>query len=455
MISGPPRRRGFCALRRTARAGNRNRPMWLWVYRLLFLPGLLLTAPAQLRRMMRRGGMREGWGERFGYWPELPAKRAGRPRVWVQAVSVGEVLAVENLLAGLAAAGAEVVLSTTTNTGKAVARERYAGRYLMIGYFPVDWVGFVRRAWRRIDPDVMVLVEGERWPECIAEARRRGVPVVAVNARLSDRSFRRMQTLRAMVVPLMRGVTHILPVSAADAARFRELGLGGVVAAPTGNVKLDRAVAEIDEAARAEWRVALGLGREDLILLGASTWPGEEAALVAAWREARAAEIGVRLLLVPRHAERRKEIETLLREEGCSHHFRSRGMAAGEVEVAVADTTGELAQLTRLAAVVFIGKSLPPHGQGQTPVEAAALGRALVWGGEMSNFRVIAQELLAAGAARRVEAAELSAVVGELLRDAAARAAMGQAGRAWQAANRGAVERTLAALRAVLAEVGR
>ena len=110
MISGPPRRRGFCALRRTARAGNRNRPMWLWVYRLLFLPGLLLTAPAQLRRMMRRGGMREGWGERFGYWPELPAKRAGRPRVWVQAVSVGEVLAVENLLSGLAAAGAEVVL---------------------------------------------------------------------------------------------------------------------------------------------------------------------------------------------------------------------------------------------------------------------------------------------------------------------------------------------------------
>ena len=427
--------------------------MVLWVYRVLFVPVLVALAPFQWWHMRRRGGYREAFGERFGGGAVLPAKVGGRPRVWLQAVSVGEMLAVGPILDALIESGAEVVVTTTTSTGYRLARERYAGKVLAIGYFPLDWLPFTRRAWRRIDADVAILTEGERWPEFIAEAARRGVPLVAMNARLSDRSFQRMRRMGPWLAPLWRGITHLLPATEADALRFRELGFAPRAMVVTGNIKLDVAVNEIGPEARSQWRAELGLGTTDSIVLGASTWPGEERAMVAAWQGARAAGHGGRLLLVPRHAERRREIEAELETLGVRYHFRSRGMASDQnIEVAVADTTGELAQLTRLGDVVFVGKSLPPHHAGQTPVEAAALGRPLLFGPAMSNFRVIARELVEAGAAQRVQSAEhLAEWVTRLLSNETERIAMSAAGRSWHQRNRGAVERTMTVLRALLA----
>lgn len=185
--------------------------------------------------------------------------------------------------------------------------------------------------------------------------------------------------------------------------------------------------------------------------MGASTWAGEETALIEAFRAARAQGVECALLLVPRHAERRGEIEELLQASGHSFHLRSRGAATGTVEVAVGDTTGELRQFLQLADLVFIGKSLPPHTEGQTPVEAAALGRAMVFGTGMGNFRAIARELVEQQAVVQVaDAAALRAVVGELLRDPPRRATLGAAAQAWHRANVGAVERTLAEVRRVL-----
>jgi len=163
--------------------------------------------------------------------------------------------------------------------------------------------------------------------------------------------------------------------------------------------------------------------------------------------------VAVALLIVPRHAERRDEIEALLKRSGRTYHFRSRGAMVGEVEVAVADTTGELRQLAQLADLVFCGKSLPPHTEGQTPVEAAALGKAILFGPGMANFRQIARELPACGGAQVVQnEAELAAVGTVLLRDDAKRVAMATAARAWQQANQGAVKRTLEILRAVISK---
>jgi len=190
-------------------------------------------------------------------------------------------------------------------------------------------------------------------------------------------------------------------------------------------------------------------------LLGSSTWSGEEEAMIAALRLTRERGVGCSLLLVPRHAERRIELERMLGKSGLRYHFRSRGAAAGEVDVAVGDTTGELRKLTQLADVVFIGKSLPPHGEGQTPVEAAALGRVIVLGPGMSNFRVIARELDEAGAAVRVATAEeLVATLAGLARDTGKRAALARAAAAWHAKNAGAVGRTLAVVREELAKLG-
>ncbi|MBW8782865.1 MAG: 3-deoxy-D-manno-octulosonic acid transferase [Verrucomicrobia bacterium] len=424
----------------------------IWLYRLLFPPVMVLAAPYYLLRMRRRGGYRSNFSQRFGATPALPAKRPGVKRVWLQAVSVGEMLAIAPLLEGLRADPAvEVYLTTTTSTGYALACERYAALTAGIAYFPIDGWPFSRRAWSRIAPDLVILTEGERWPEHIHQAATRGIPVLAVNARLSDRSFNRMRRFRGLVGALLGGVTRVLAGSALDAERFRSLGFPAERIITTGNIKLDVTIPAISEAEKSALRQELGLG-DAPVLLGSSTWPDEEAAMLKVYQALRSEGQAVRLLLVPRHAERRAEIETLLKGAGVSYHFRSRGAASAPVEVAVGDTTGELRRLTQLAQVVFVGKSLPPHHEGQTPVEAAVLGKPVVFGPALSNFRAIARELRETGAARSVaNAGELAAVVKELWTDAAARARMAAAAQAWHLANQGAVARTLAVIRAELA----
>jgi 3-deoxy-D-manno-octulosonic-acid transferase len=425
--------------------------MLIWIYRLLFPLGLLAASPYYLLRMRRRGGYGSGFRHRFGITPALPPRRPGVRRVWLQAVSVGEMLAVEPILRSLAGDGTEVVLTTTTSTGYALANSRFSGLAIAVAYFPIDWMPFSGRAWAGISPDLAIVTEGERWPEHMAQARRRGVPVVCINARISDRSYRRMRAFPAVARFVMGGMTRLLAGSAQDAERFRELGFPAERVTLTGNIKLDVDIPILDEAARSSLRRELGLAPGRLILLGSSTWPGEEAALIAALVSARARGIACSLLIVPRHAERRGEIERLLRSGGLSYHMRSRGPASAEVDIAVGDTTGELRQLTQVADLVFVGKSLSPHTEGQTPVEAATLEKPILFGPGMANFRSIERDLLSRGAARRVSnPAELTAQAAALLLDRAGRQALSAASAAWRRENGGGVGRTLAAIRAEL-----
>jgi 3-deoxy-D-manno-octulosonic-acid transferase len=422
----------------------------LWLYRALFLPGLLVAAPRYLGRMRRRGGYRAGFGQRFGRGPLLAPKSAGRPRVWLQAVSVGEMLAIGPILEALWQEGAEIVLTTTTSTGMAVAHERYRRFVASLEYFPLDWWPFSSRAWRRIQPDLVILAEGERWPEHLQQAARRQVPVLCLNARLSDRSFARLRRFRWFAPLLLGRTTRFLAASSRDAGRLLELGLPPDRVVTTGNIKLDVRMPTLDPGELAGLQRELGL-RPGAIILGSSTWPGEEQALVAALRRARAAGIPCSLLLVPRHAERRGEITALLAASGLEFHLRSRGAAPGIVDVAVADTTGELRRLTLLASLVFVGKSLPPHTEGQTPVEAAAAGKALLLGPGMTNFHTLAAELKAQGAAREVaDAADLAFAVTELFRDTDQRERLAAAAAGWHRANRGAITRTLQHIRTAL-----
>jgi len=425
----------------------------LWLYRLLFLPTLLVLAPAYWRRMRRRGGYGAKFGQRFGFHPRLPAKT--RPRIWLQAVSVGEVLAIGPILQGLRADGVTVYLTTTTSTGYRLALERYPKLTEGIGYFPLDAWPCSALAWRRIAPDLAILMEGERWPEHVWQAERRAVPVLGINARVSDRTFRRMRLGQRWLpgIPrlLLGGITRLLPGSAQDEARFRALGFPPERMTTTGNLKLDVAIPRLSEAEKAGLRRELGLN-SGMILLGSSTWAGEEAALIAAWRAVRVAGIDCGLLLVPRHAERRLVIERLLVAEGLRCHLRSRGPAAESVDVTVADTTGELRRLAQLGDIIFVGKSLPPQTEGQTPVEAATLGKPIIFGPGMGNFAVIARELVQRGAALQVRDADhLSAAIVELFLDPARRAALAAAATAWREENSGATDRTLAIIRAELA----
>jgi 3-deoxy-D-manno-octulosonic-acid transferase len=421
----------------------------LWLYRILFVPALLVLAPVYLRRMWRRGGYGAGFGQRLGGHVRRP--RTGARRVWLQAVSVGEMLAIGPLLEALHADGVEVWLTTTTSTGFRLANERYRALAAAIGYFPIDWWPFSARAWRRIRPDLVILTEGERWPEHLAQASKRRVPVLSVNARLSDRSFRRMRRFPWAARTMLGGVSRLLACSMQDATRFRELGFPADRIVVTGNIKLDVDIPRLDEAEKKRWRRELGLP-EGLVLLGSSTWPGEEDTLLEVLKTARARGVACSLLLVPRHAERRNEIDALLAAGGMRYHLRSRGSAPAVVDVAVADTTGELRQLTQLADLVFVGKSLPPHTEGQTPVEAAALEKPILFGPGMGNFREIARDLLARGAAWQVtDGSALVRRATELLEDGPRRADLATAAARWHRDNTGAVAGTLAIVREALA----
>jgi len=426
----------------------------IWIYRLIFLPALILASPVYLRRMFRRGGYGEDFGERFGRVKPLPPKRPGVKRIWLQAVSVGEILAVGPLLRLLHERGDnEVYLTTTTSTGYSIAREKYAGLVLAVGYFPVDFWPFSVRAWRRVAPDMVLLAEAEAWPEHVRRARKRGLPVLLLNARLSDRTFRRFSNVPTIARRLFRAMTMILPSSPEDAGRFAALGVPPARMRMTGNLKFDVSIIPIPPEARASLLSSLGFDDGGRILLGSSTWPGEEEALVDVLATARAGGGDWRLLLVPRHAERRSEIEALLRGSPFRWHLRSTGpVPAGGVEILVADTTGELQTLTQLADLVFVGKSIPPNDGGQTPIEAAALGKPLLFGPNMTNFKDAAASLVAIGAAEVVaDAVSLQSSVKRLMADSGACVGMAAAAERWHVENQGATTRTVAEIAAFLA----
>lgn len=421
-----------------------------WAYRILF-PLLLIPAlPYYFWRMLRRGGYGAGFSQRFGFFPSPGPKTPGKRRFWLQAVSVGEIEAIGPLLRQLQATGeAEVILTTTTSTGYRLARERYADVVRAIGIFPTDLWPCSVLAWRRIRPDAVILVEGELWPEHLAQARARGVPAYLINGRISDKSFARHLRLRSLSRHVLGHFRRIAAGSEEDARRFRALGFEATL---TGNIKFDVASdAPMSAEERARLRADLGFGADPrtVVLLGSSTWKGEETLLLRIVRELRAAGQDVRLLLVPRHSERRAEVAAEVSASGLDWHQRSSGgpVAPAGTIVHLADTTGELRRLTRAADLAFCGKSLAPHEGGQTPIECAAAGVALVYGPRMSNFRDICRGLEKAKAAVRAEdEASLATKVTQLCADERERSEMGLNGAAWHQGNRGATERTLALL---------
>ena len=419
-----------------------------WAYRILF-PLLLIPAlPYYAWRMLRRGGYGTGFSQRLGFFPKLPPKTPGKRRVWIQAVSVGEIEAIGPFLKALQQSGkAEIILTTTTSTGYRLALERYLTVADRIGIFPSDLWPCSVLAWRRIQPDQIILVEGELWPEHLAQARARGVPALLINGRISDKSFARHQRFPRISTYLLSHFQSVGAGSEEDFRRFRTLGASPVL---TGNLKFDVAGdAPMSAAERAQLRRELGFGEnpQTLVILGSSTWKGEETQLIRIVRELRAAQLDVRLLLVPRHSERRTEVATEASASGLAWHQRSTGgtSAPADTIIHLADTTGELRRLTRAADIAFCGKSLPPHEGGQTPIECAAAGVAMVYGPKMTNFRDICRGLEQTQAAFRVENVEqLEIRIAQLCSDGRRRTEVGQNGAAWHQGNRGATERTLA-----------
>ena len=406
--------------------------------------GLLLAGPFLALKVARPRGRRHvaGLRERLG---ACPPRRGARPCLWIHGVSVGEIRAAGTLVEALERALPEweIALSTTTATGHEVARGAHPGKRVF--FFPVDFSWSVRRVFDAIRPDAVLLVELEVWPNFLHEASRRRVPVVIVNGRISERSFRRFRLLRRLFDPLSR-LGPLCVQTDVYAQRFRELGVPAQQIHVTGSVKYDQlsptAAPPDGDAVRAD----LGLGAGDRVLMGGSTHPGEEEALVAAFQALRGGAAALRLVLVPRHNERTDEVARLLERAGLRAVRRSaqppeRPPLARD-EVLLVDTVGELGRLYAAADVVFVGGSLIPHG-GQNVLEPVLLGKPTLLGPHYGNFREPVERLLAADGARLVDSAEaLVAEVRGLLAAPGEAAALGERGRAALREAQGATART-------------
>lgn len=417
--------------------------------------GLLIGSPILASRLLPKRGRRHlaGLRERLG---DCPPRRSDRPCVWIHGVSVGEVRVAGLLMKALEESlpGHELVLSTTTGTGQEVARRAHPHQRVI--YYPLDFSWAVRRVLDAIRPELVVLVELEIWPNFLTEAYRRGVAVALANGRISDKSFRGYRHVRGWLFDPLGKIGRFCVQTETYADRFRRLGIPERQIVVTGSMKYDQLAVEGSDPLAT--RKEMGLLPDETVLIGGSTHPGEERALLDAWQALRGRFPELRLVLVPRHTERAAEIERQVQTTIPGVQRRSARLAAGATEpippghVLLVDTIGELGRLYSAADVVFVGGSLIPHG-GQNILEPVVLGKPTVFGPSWENFKEPVERLLRAEGVREVrDAAGLTRVLGELLERPADARAMGERGRSAILAARGATARTVAELSAYLDE---
>ena len=435
-----------------------------WIlYNVLFAAAYAAMMPKFLRRMKKRGGYRAHFSERFGrYEPDVARRLAEKPRIWVHAVSVGEANLAGTIVKELRRRdpSAAFVLSTTSSTGRAVI-ERLAGPDDVAIYLPLDFPRCVRRAVAAVNVRALVLAESEFWPNLLRALHRKGVPLVLANGRVSDRSAPGYRRLRFFFGPVFRLFDALLVQSELDRDRLVAAGAPAEKTEITGSVKFDVAPPSPEALERARGVLAAGgvaPGR-DRVLLGGSTWPGEESALASAWRPLAAADPALRLVLVPRHAERAGEVASELSAAGFAVRRASGAAApaapAGAPGILLVDLTGVLFPLYAFADLVFVGKTLAPNEGGQNMIEPCSLGKAVVCGPHTENFVPAMAVLRAAGAIVEVaDAASLSSGLSRLVSDPGERAALGRRALAAVAASRGALSRTVDAIEAAARRTG-
>jgi 3-deoxy-D-manno-octulosonic-acid transferase len=418
------------------------------LYNLAFLLVFPFFAPGYLWKMWRRGRSGRGFGQRFGlFGPKTSRILAGfRGAVWMHAVSVGEVQIASALIREWRRRdpGLRVVLSVTTVTGHDTAQRNLGTEDVPIVFNPIDWFPFVRAFFERLRPSMLVLVEAELWPNYLWEARSRGVPVMLVNARLSERTGRRLARNAWFTRPLLELVSRVGVQNERDARRFAELGVAASRITLTGSMKYEvsRIVRGDGVDAGALLRMA-GWETGRPVFLAGSTHAGEERIAARVWRRVRERVPGLFLVIAPRHFERGGEVSRMLDELGVPHVRRSRKMTGAASDVMILDSTGELRAFFALASVTFIGKSLTGRG-GQNFLEAVQSGRPVLFGPHMENFREMAEEFVAAGGAVRVaDEAALGDAVERCLTDPAFAAGVADAALRLFASRLGALDRTL------------
>lgn len=422
--------------------------------RILYDIVFLLFAIASLPILALKGKFHRGFVQKFGFaLPELPGDR---PTIWIHAVSVGEAALALRLAGELRRRRkVNIAISTTTVTGMTLIEKTPPGTVQAAFYYPFDISVVVRRAAMRIDPDVYVMMETELWPNLLLALESRRTAVMLANGRISDGSFENYRKVRFFTKRLMRCIDCLCVQTERDAERVKELGAFPEAVRIAGNMKFDEPLRPREDAPRR----SRYFGREDcrVIVAGSTHFP-EESILLDAFSKISERGFPVRMVLAPRHIERAEALRVQLRKRSIKWKDLSallEGESAEEgTRLVLVDTIGHLKELYGLADVVFIGGSFSDRG-GQNPIEAAAWGKPVIFGPNMSNFKEVAKRFIESGAARQIGTGEaLFDTLDELLENARERDTMGRKAIELLKMNQGALKRTVSEIERFLKSSG-
>jgi len=406
----------------------------------------VLVSPVLIYRRVVHGKYRTGWGEKL--LGQLPVRSSNKPCIWFHAVSVGEVLQLKTVVAELLKQrpDCDIVVSTTTSTGHAVASRTFPGH--IVCYFPLDFSWSVKNAIRRVSPTAIVLVELEIWPNLIRFARRANIPCGLINGRISANSYRGYRRIRFAIRRTFASLSFAAVQNGTYANRIADLGVPTDRIRVTGSVKFDGLQTDRQNPQTNELRAHFGIAADERVFIAGSTQEPEEQIAIDTYRNLRSRCSDLRLILVPRHQERFEQVAGLVADNGFPIVRRTAESAVPAVDseeppILLLDTLGELSACWGLADIAFVGGSLTNRG-GQNMIEPAGYGAAVLFGPNTRNFRDVVEMLLDASAAQVVQDGnELTETVRSLLENSQATAQTGQRASAVALSQQGATDRTV------------
>ncbi|MHC4265091.1 MAG: 3-deoxy-D-manno-octulosonic acid transferase [Planctomycetota bacterium] len=416
----------------------------------LYLLAAIGFCPKLIYRSIKQNRYRNGWGQRFG---KISRNYPEKKCIWIHAVSVGEVNAVKTIIEKLEEqfGNYEIVISTTTDTGYARANTVYGDRFYVF-YFPLDFSCIMRKAFRRIQPSVCLLMELEVWPNLVDIAKSLNIPVIVVNGRISERSFGRYKKVRPFVKRIFEKMTLVLSQTEEYAQRFREIGAPVEKIIVTGTLKYD--TAQITDRVKGAYELATQLGIDDERLwVAGGTGNDEEQIIIEVFKQLKEIDAfaDLRLVVVPRKPERFDEVAQLTEQAGFSFvrysSFKNKDTKCiKKTDVILGDTMGDLRKFYSVATIIFVGRSLVPMG-GSDMMEAAALGKCTMFGPHAFNFKQTVDVLLEGeGAILVTDKDELLEQMRECLNDSYLSHKIAENGREVIRRNQGATEKAVNAI---------
>ena len=433
-------------------------PMY-FIYSLLLGLGFLILLPRFLLDALRHGKYVVGFRERLGFLS--PVKKIGRRVIWIHCVSVGETQAARPLVHSIKERFPNhlIVISTITITGQNLAREVFKRDAAKVFYFPFDWRWVVRRTLKAVNPDAVLVMETELWPNFLRECKHQEIPVALINGRLSAQSLRRYRLIKGFMARVLSSLNLAIMQTEADAERLRALGMDADRTRVFGNMKFDAETMRENDSLSAEFRERFGLTGDPSLILAASTHAPEEKILLDAFKQTRAkSPASLRLMIAPRHPERFAEVAALITASGLSWTRRTKAAdtADAQAHVILLDSIGELPSVYSLASLVFVGGSIARTG-GHNILEPAAAGVSVITGAHTYNFQTIVETFVEAGAIVQLPplsdaeaTVQLANTISNLLANPSRRLELGTRARSLVNENRGATERTLRSLDSII-----